>query len=107
MDQMMSAQWPRRVQLSRRRRMPPSTVSVAYPTKWANPHRPKTRSRAANTEACRLYLRDLTAGTLPFTVADVRRDLRGLSLACWCPPDLPCHADILLLVANTGRASDE
>lgn len=26
--------------------------------------------------------------------------LRGLNLACWCPLDRPCHADILLKVAN-------
>lgn len=27
-------------------------------------------------------------------------DLRGLNLACWCPLDLPCHADVLLELAN-------
>jgi site-specific DNA-methyltransferase (adenine-specific) len=27
--------------------------------------------------------------------------LRGLNLACWCPLDEPCHADVLLEVANT------
>ena len=26
--------------------------------------------------------------------------LAGKDLACWCPLDLPCHADILLAVAN-------
>lgn len=26
--------------------------------------------------------------------------LRGHDLACPCPPDLPCHADVLLEVAN-------
>lgn len=26
--------------------------------------------------------------------------LRGHDLACWCPPDLPCHADVLLRLAN-------
>jgi hypothetical protein len=26
--------------------------------------------------------------------------LRGKDLACWCPPDLPCHADVLLDLAN-------
>lgn len=28
------------------------------------------------------------------------RELRGFNLACWCPPDQPCHADVLLEVAN-------
>lgn len=26
--------------------------------------------------------------------------LRGKNLACWCPLDEPCHADVLLEVAN-------
>lgn len=26
--------------------------------------------------------------------------LRGKNLACWCPLDQPCHADILLEIAN-------
>jgi hypothetical protein len=27
-------------------------------------------------------------------------DLRGRDLACWCPLDQPCHADVLLELAN-------
>lgn len=27
-------------------------------------------------------------------------DLRGKNLACWCGPDDPCHADVLLELAN-------
>ncbi len=26
--------------------------------------------------------------------------LRGLNLACWCPLEQPCHADVLLEMAN-------
>jgi hypothetical protein len=26
--------------------------------------------------------------------------LRGTNLACWCPLDQPCHADVLLQLAN-------
>ena len=26
--------------------------------------------------------------------------LRGKNLACWCKPDAPCHADVLLELAN-------
>jgi hypothetical protein len=59
-----------------------------------------------------LLLRDLpeamrmTLGgwRLPFTVDDVRRELAGKSLACWCPLPAPgepdhCHAAVLLAVA--------
>lgn len=27
-------------------------------------------------------------------------ELRGKDLACWCPLDKPCHADVLLEIAN-------
>jgi hypothetical protein len=27
-------------------------------------------------------------------------ELRGRDLACWCPLDQPCHADVLLAIAN-------
>jgi hypothetical protein len=30
----------------------------------------------------------------------VRRELKGRDLACWCKPDEPCHADVLLEIAN-------
>jgi hypothetical protein len=32
-----------------------------------------------------------------------RVELAGRDLACWCPPDAPCHADVLLRVANGPR----
>lgn len=35
---------------------------------------------------------------------DIRRDLAGRDLACWCPLDQPCHADVLLELANGGAA---
>lgn len=34
------------------------------------------------------------------TAADVRAELAGKNLACWCPLDQPCHADVLLEIAN-------
>ncbi len=36
------------------------------------------------------------------TADDVRRDLAGKTLACWCQIDDPCHADALLEIANGG-----
>ena len=35
-------------------------------------------------------------------IADMERELRGKDLACWCPLDQPCHADVLLDLANGG-----
>jgi hypothetical protein len=40
------------------------------------------------------------AGSLPFTIDDVRRELKGKELVCWCEPGAPCHADVLLAVAK-------
>jgi hypothetical protein len=51
-------------------------------------------------EAVTLYRRDLIAGSLPFTVDDVRRELQGRDLVCWCKPGAPCHGDGLLAVAK-------
>lgn len=34
------------------------------------------------------------------TLTRVRDDLAGRDLACWCPLDQPCHADVLLDLAN-------
>jgi hypothetical protein len=35
-----------------------------------------------------------------FGILDVQHELRGRDLACWCPLDQPCHADVLLQIAN-------
>ena len=32
--------------------------------------------------------------------SQVRTELAGKNLACWCPLDQPCHADVLLEIAN-------
>ncbi|MBB4574436.1 DUF4326 domain-containing protein [Rhizobium lentis] len=34
------------------------------------------------------------------TPADIAKALRGFNLACWCKLGEPCHADILLELAN-------
>ena len=31
---------------------------------------------------------------------EVRRVLTGKNLGCWCPEGTPCHADVLLKLAN-------
>jgi len=90
---------PHRVQLSRKKgwRMPDNTVNVARPGRWGNPHQ---ASHHGQDGAVRAFERDLIGGVLDFSVADVRRDLRGKNLACWCKPSERCHADVLLMVAN-------
>lgn len=77
-------------------KMPPKTVYVGRPTKWGNPYIPDSADEAQ--EAVDSYRAHL--------VMMVRRgeldlaELRGKDLACWCPLDRPCHADVLLELAN-------
>ena len=33
-------------------------------------------------------------------------ELRGKNLACWCAPGAPCHADVLLDLANRPRCEE-
>ena len=69
---------------------------MTRPTKWGNPH-PLDLGRA---EAVRRYRIDLLAGRLDITVEQIQEELRGRDLACYCPLDEPCHADVLIQIAN-------
>ena len=82
-------------------RKPAGAVVVARPSRWGNPHRIEASTPAAHEESVARFRADLLAGRLPYTVDDVRRELAGRDLACWCAPGLACHADVLLEVANT------
>jgi hypothetical protein len=33
-------------------------------------------------------------------MVDAKQTLKGKDLACWCRLDQPCHADVLLEIAN-------
>lgn len=94
---------PTRYQRSRKKgaRLPEDVVVVTRPTKWGNPH-PVALGRA---EAVRRYRHDLLAGQLPVSVDDARRELGDRDVACYCPLDEPCHADVLLEIANSAENS--
>ena len=78
--------------LNRRAGLPhPEAVFVGRPSKWGNPFRIGIDgTREECVERYRLHL--LSSG-LDTT------ELRGKDLVCWCAP-LPCHADVLLEIAN-------
>lgn len=89
---------PQRVQLRRLRgwKMPPNTVSVARPSAWGNPFRVGKDGDAVRCVAkFRAWL--LADAT---RVLAAQKSLRGKNLACYCGPDNPCHADVLLEIAN-------
>ena len=66
----------------------------------------RTSKDEAAAECVRLFVADLTewlgGGRMAHdpALADAIRGLRGRDLACWCPLDQPCHADVLLYIAN-------
>ena len=121
---------PRRIQLRRMKgwRMPPNTVHVARPGKWGNrfevvrggflaPKHRKPEWEDGPWWCCdydRPFPQDLlsthatqagarAAAAAAFRCEAVEMDLtalRGKNLACWCPLDQPCHADVLLELAN-------
>ena len=73
----------------------------ADPTRYQEP----TKLDAVR-ESVRLYNDELTywvGGRMSWDpeFAAAVADLRGKDLACWCTPDSPCHADVLLKVANS------
>ncbi len=83
-------------------------VCVTRPSKWGNPFRIESGSgrraatqqeRAVSVERFERALRTAEA-VLAFTIADVKRELHGKNLACWCPLGQPCHADVLLAFAT-------
>lgn len=43
----------------------------------------------------------MSAGLAPAR-AEIIAALKGKNLACWCAPGAPCHADVLLDIANGG-----
>lgn len=88
---------PVRIQRRRTRgwRMPPGTVVVSRPSRWGNPYAVTMYGRTLAVELFAAYLQGK-----PELLAAVRRELRGRNLACWCALDQPCHADVLLRVAN-------
>jgi len=104
---------PIRVQLRRTKgwRMPPNTVKVCRPTRWGNPFKAGpwkcghpdcpnggTHPGISPRECVERY-RSWIAGML---MVDPKflDPLRAKNLACWCRLGDPCHADVLLELAN-------
>ena len=82
--------------------MPAGALYVGRPTKWGNPYTIGRGDSPTPREAVARYKLWLAACG-PRSIVDserVRAELRGKDLACWCPLDQPCHADVLLEIAN-------
>ncbi len=95
---------PRRIQLRREKgwQKPPDAVVVARPTKWGNPFTTADAgSRAASVVAFRTRLLGPPEVRHYPSDEEIRAELAGRDLCCWCRPDQPCHADVLLEIANS------
>lgn len=92
---------PIRVQIRRIKgwRMPPNTVWVARPGRWGNPWRVQP---GRTIEQAIAKYRSWLNGEMPSYLPPPYRmeDLRGKNLACFCKLTDPCHADVLLEIAN-------
>lgn len=93
--------------------MPSNTAKVDRTTKWGNPF--VVGKHGTRAECVDLFTK-LMAGYVCMstdnvqeqiayraTVEQQRGELMGRNLACWCPLDKPCHADVLLRVASGRR----
>ncbi|MEU7771248.1 DUF4326 domain-containing protein [Micromonospora taraxaci] len=79
-------------------RMPTGAVYVGRPTKYGNPYVPSQRNAECRGAAVQAYRRHVAEH---YDLAErARAELAGRDLACWCPLDQPCHADVLLELAN-------
>jgi hypothetical protein len=106
---------PSRVQRSRRRGaklVSPNglrIVCVTRPGKWGNPIVVGEVDRVTGRTidgpmAVRLYRLMALQTAWPGFRQQMREELGGCNLACYCPLDRPCHADVLLIIANTTEA---
>ena len=106
-------QRPKRVQMSRQRPWRaehPDAVIVARPSKWGNPYRVGgTAMVESDWHGDRVTIEYEMTPALAIELyrqrfihdsREIRAELAGRDLACWCPLDKPCHADVLLEIAN-------
>lgn len=114
-----------RIQLRREKgwRKPEGVVVVVRPSKWGNPYRvtmchrvecgptsgwcvsrygQHTRTECYDDAVRSAVALFAEAWAHPNLQAEIQGALRGKDLACWCPLDQPCHADVLLEIANAG-----
>ena len=115
---------PQRLQLSRHKgfNLQQSSIAlnglpakiVARPGRWGNPFKiadiakrydlDPVDAQAKAVDLCTQWLigaldKSLTPGPAPSRDL-IRSELRGHNLACWCKPGTPCHAEVLIEIAN-------
>lgn len=114
---------PERIQRKRTKgwKMPPNTVYVGRPTDLGNPFPVDCYGQEGAVDRHKRWLTghmsalemsqsstchhgEISLVTLrQIALSLIARDLRGKNLACWCGLNQPCHADVLLELANAER----
>ena len=91
----------RRVQRKRTKgwRMPPNTIYVGRGSMWGN-YAAFRHSTIKGKKAVSLFCDWVDNEASDAWKGRAAIDLRGKDLACWCSLDEPCHADVLLKIAN-------
>ena len=90
--------------------MPENTVYVGRPTQWGNywqvgnifTDAAGCKKAMSAQECVKRFLQDMAKlkANFPEIYWSRIRPLKGKNLACWCGVDQPCHADVLLELAN-------
>jgi hypothetical protein len=78
---------------------PKGAIYVGRPSKWGNHY--KIGRDGTREEVIAKYRDWLENSVSPLLTNLDLRELKGKDLVCWCAP-LPCHADVLLELANLG-----
>jgi len=91
--------------------MPPNTVYVGRGSKFGNPFKiTEDRTAAETVTAFKIWLTvDGVHAGIPekkAAILDNIEEIRGKDLACWCKIGKPCHADILLEIANEKKSGN-
>lgn len=105
---------PIRIQRKRSKgwKMPSNTIYVGRPNIFGNPFKVGINIKRSftsrgvvdvkfeidNIGICLEYYKNWLEANSYDVIA--RERLKGKNVACWCPLDKPCHADILLKIAN-------
>ena len=110
---------PVRIQLKRTKgwRKPPGAIVVCRPSRFGNPFRigmfvsdhGVLRTKADCVNVYREWVLLMLSGSYgkrpeqAVLMRKILRDLEGRDLACSCNPGEPCHADVLLELANRRK----
>lgn len=78
-------------------RMPKDAVYVGRPTIWGNRF---TMDDGLTRQECVDRFREMV-NRGGWWAVNPQRHSRGKDLACWCRLGQPCHADVLLEIANS------